>query len=140
MNLYLIVSGIFSAIAALIHIGCIYFGASWYRFFGASEQIASWAEQGNIKSTIITSSITLVLSIWSAYAFSAAGMIPKLPFMKLVMVTITSIYLLRGVGGFFLMSNPMGRSSEFWLWSSLICLIVGIFHAVGLKQEWSNII
>ena len=140
MNLYLIVSGIFSAIAALIHIGCIYFGASWYRFFGAGEQIASWAEQGNIKSTIITSSITLVLSIWSAYAFSAAGMIPKLPFMKLVMVTITSIYLLRGVGGFFLMSNPMGRSSEFWLWSSLICLIVGIFHAVGLKQEWSNII
>ena len=140
MNIYLIISGILSAIAALIHIGCIYFGASWYRFFGAGEQIASWAEQGNIKSTIITSSITLVLSIWSAYAFSAAGMIPKLPFMKLVMVTITSIYLLRGVGGFFLMSNPMGRSSEFWLWSSLICLIVGIFHAVGLKQEWSNII
>jgi len=140
MNYYLIFAGIFSTSAALIHVGCIYFGASWYRFFGAGEQMAIWAEQGNIKSTIITSGITLVLSIWSAYAFSAAGLITKLPLVKLAMIAITTVYLVRGAGGLFLMSNPIGRSPEFWLWSSLICLIVGVVHAIGIKQEWSNLL
>ncbi|PHS13577.1 MAG: hypothetical protein COA86_17150 [Kangiella sp.] len=139
MNYYLIFAGIFSTSAALIHVGCIYFGASWYRFFGAGEQMAIWAEQGNIKSTIITSGITLVLSIWSAYAFSAAGLIIKLPLVKLAMIAITTIYLVRGVGGLFLMSNPMGRSPEFWLWSSLICLVIGLCHFLGLKQVWTSI-
>ncbi len=139
MNVYLIVSGIFSAIAALIHVGCIYFGASWYRFFGAGEQMAIWAEQENIKPTIITSGIVLVLSIWSMYAFSAAGFLAKLPLMKLGLSIITLVYLMRGIGGFFLMNNPMGRSAKFWFWSSLICLVVGLFHLFGLKQEWINL-
>ena len=139
MNIYLIISGTFSVIATLVHIGCIYFGASWYRFFGAGEQMATWAEQGSFKPTIITSGIALVLSIWSMYAFSAAGFLAKLPLMKLGLSIITLVYLIRGIGGFFLMNNPMGRSSEFWFWSSLICLIVGLSHLLGLKQEWTNL-
>ena len=39
MNILLVVAGALSAIAALAHIGCIYFGASWYRFFGSSSAI-----------------------------------------------------------------------------------------------------
>ena len=50
-----------------------------------------------------------------------------------------SIYLFRGVAGFFLVSSPMGRSPEFWVWSSLICLIFGIIHLIGLKLQWSNL-
>ena len=43
MNILLVVAGALSALAALAHIGCIYFGASWYRFFGAGEQMAIMA-------------------------------------------------------------------------------------------------
>ena len=139
MNVFLIIAGALSAVIAILHIGCIYFGAPWYRFFGAGEQMALLAERGSIQPTLITSGIVLVLSIWSIYAFSAAGVIIRLPLLRLALILITFIYLLRGVAGFFLVSSPMGRSPEFWMWSSLICLSFGIIHFIGLKQQWSNL-
>lgn len=139
MNVFLIIAGALSAVVAILHIVCIYFGAPWYRFFGAGEQMALLAERGSIQPTLITSGIVLVLSIWSIYAFSAAGVIVRLPLLRLALILITFIYLLRGVAGFFLVSSPMGRSPEFWMWSSLICLSFGIIHFIGLKQQWSNL-
>ncbi|WP_340679664.1 hypothetical protein [Paraglaciecola sp.] len=139
MNIVLIVAGTLSAVAAILHLGCIYFGASWYRFFGAGEQMALLSEQGSIQPTLITSGIVLVLSIWSMYAFSAAGLIFKLPLIRLALILITLIYLARGVVGFFLINSPMGRSPEFWVWSSVICLSFGIVHLIGLKQQWASL-
>jgi hypothetical protein len=139
MNVFLIVAGTLSAIAAILHLGCIYFGASWYRFFGAGEQMALLSDQGSIQPTLITSGIVLVLSIWSIYAFSAAGIIFKLPLIRLALVLITFIYLARGIAGFFLINSPMGRPPEFWIWSSVICLSFGIVHLIGLKQQWSSL-
>jgi hypothetical protein len=139
MNVFLIAAGTLSAVAAILHLGCIYFGASWYRFFGAGEQMALLSEQGSAQPTIITSGIVLVLSIWSMYAFSAAGVIFKLPLIRLALVLITLIYLARGIAGFFLINSPMGRSPEFWAWSSVICLSFGIVHLIGLKQQWASL-
>jgi hypothetical protein len=136
VNYYLVVAGCLSAAAALIHVGCIIFGASWYRFCGAGEQMAIMAEQGLIKPTIITSCIVVVLSIWSLYAFSAAGIIGRLPFIRLALTVISVIYLVRGLAGFYFVSNPIGRSPDFWVWSSLICLFIGLIHLIGLKQQW----
>jgi len=67
MNIFLLIAGTLSAVAAILHLACIYFGAPWYRFFGAGEQMAVLAEQGSIQPTMITSSIVLVLSVWSLY-------------------------------------------------------------------------
>lgn len=139
MNVFLIFAGILSAIVAMLHIGCIYFGAPWYRFFGAGEQMAVLAERGSIQPTLITSGIVLVLSIWSLYAFSAAGIIFRLPLVRIALILITVIYLVRGIAGFFFVSSPMGRSPEFWLWSSSICLCFGIIHLIGLKQQWTSL-
>ncbi len=139
MNIFLLAAGTLSAIAALLHLACIYFGAPWYRFFGAGEQMAVLAEQGSSQPTIITSSIVLVLIIWSLYAFSAAGIIFKLPLIRLALALITLIYLARGVAGFFLINTPMGRSPDFWIWSSAICLFFGIVHLIGLKRQWASL-
>jgi len=139
MNISLIIAGTLSASAALLHLACIYFGAPWYRFFGAGEQMAIMAEQGLAYPTIITLVIFSILSLWSAYAFSAAGLIIRLPFIRLALSLITFIYLLRGIAGFTLINSPMGRTPEFWLWSSAICLIFGAFHAIGLKKQWANL-
>jgi hypothetical protein len=138
MNRYLVASGILSLIAALLHLACIYFGAPWYRFFGAGEHMAILAEQGSNQPTIITLAIFSVLSIWSLYAFSAAGLIFRLPLIRLTLALITAIYLIRGLAGFAFINLPMGRNPEFWLWSSLICLTFGIIHAIGLKKQWAK--
>ena len=139
MNKMLLLAASLNAIVALIHVGCIVYGASWYRFFGAGEQMALWAEQGNIKPTVITSFIALVLASWSVYALSAAGYIKHLPLLKSAMVAITTIYFLRGIVGFYFINSPMGRTPEFWIWSSMICLSFALVHFIGLKQVWVNI-
>jgi len=135
----LIIAGTLSSMAAALHIACIYFGAPWYRLLGAGEHMAKQAEQGSLIPTVITSGITLMLFIWSLYAFSAAGLITKLPLMRLALIVITSIYLMRGVAGFFFIANPIGRSPEFWLWSSAISLSLGTIHLIGLIQQWHTL-
>ena len=46
-NRFLIAGAAMSGIAALAHLGCIAFGAPWYRFFGAGEQMAQMASAGH---------------------------------------------------------------------------------------------
>ena len=136
MNLCLLIAGGLSTLAVIMHLGCIYFGAPWYRFLGAREQMAQLPEQGSILPSLITGGISLVLSIWALYAFSAAGWLPKLPMMRLLLIAITSVYLGRGLLGFFFINQPMGRSPEFWIWSSTVCLAIGLVHMLGVYQQW----
>lgn len=147
MNIALIIGGTLSAIAGVAHLACIYFGVPWYRFFGAGEQMAAMAQQGSIQPALITLGVATVLFIWSLYAFtaggvdvgSAIGLSVKLPFVRLVLVAVTCVYLLRGIVGFLFVANPIGRTPEFWVWSSIICLAFAIVHAVGLVQQWSRL-
>ncbi|MFT5571529.1 MAG: hypothetical protein ACI9FR_000446 [Cryomorphaceae bacterium] len=132
----LILAACLNALAALLHVGCILFGATWYRFFGAGEELARLAEQGSLKPTLVTSIIVIVLASWAAYLLSAAGMIGPLPFFEIGLLVITGVYLIRGVGGFFFITKPMGRSKWFWFWSSAICLASGLIHLYGTLQYW----
>lgn len=135
MNSYLLVGSVLSAIAALLHMGCIVFGAPWYRFFGAGEHMANLAEQGSKFPGLITSGIVCVLTIWSVYALSGAGLIAPLPFRQPVLIIITAIYLLRGFVGLIFVLKPVGgNSAKFWLWSSLICILFGMVHLLGVMH------
>ncbi|WP_269618036.1 hypothetical protein [Zhongshania sp. BJYM1] len=138
-NVLLSIAAALNALVAFLHIGCIYYGATWYRFMGAGEGMATLAERGSIQPTIITSFIVLVFSIWTVYTLSGAGIICQLPFLRWILLAITAIYILRGVTGFFFYSNPLGRKPKFWLWSSAICLILGLVHLFGLKEVWALI-
>ena len=82
-NLFLVIGASMSAVAALLHVGCIIFGASWYRFFGAGERMAQMASAGSWYPAIVTSFIAAMLFTWSLYALSGAGVIPRLPLLRL---------------------------------------------------------
>jgi hypothetical protein len=138
-NKYLIVGAALSAVAAALHLACIVFGAEWYRAMGAGEQMAELAAAGSSYPTKITLFITGILMLWSLYALSGSGVIPRLPFLRLVLCAITAVYLLRGFGFFALMTIVPGRSMTFWLWSSAICAVFGVIHAIGLKTAWSRL-
>ncbi len=138
-NPFLISAAALSAIAALLHVGCIVFGASWYRFFGAGERMSQMAAVGDWRATLITSGIVLVLIIWSLYALSGAGLIPRLPLIRTGLCVITGIYLLRGMAGFLIAALAGGSNSVFWWWSSLICLAIGLVHLVGVRQAWAQL-
>lgn len=138
---YLVIAGIFSFVASALHLGIIFGGPKWYRFFGAGERMAQQAEINPIKPAVITLCIALVLVIWGLYAWSGAGIVPKLPLLKLGLVLITSIYIVRGIGGIaapFISEHPAVKenSKAFWIWSSLICLLLGVIHLLGVVTLW----
>lgn len=136
-NLFLLAGAVLSGIAALLHVGCIIFGPSWYHFFGAGERMAQLAAVGSPVPTVITLGIAAVLALWSAYALSGAGVIPGLPLLRTALCAITGIYLLRGIAGFVLaVAAPGERGVAFWCWSSLICFGIGALYLVGTKQVW----
>ena len=138
-NPFLIAGGMLSALAALLHLGCIAFGAPWYRFLGAGEQMAQMDLAGHWYPTVATLVIAAILLTWSLYAFSGAGVLRKFPLTRWALCGITGIYLLRGVVFAPLMAYFPGNSTTFWVVSSAICLAFGVVHLIGLKQVWPRL-
>lgn len=138
-NWTLIVAACCSLSAALAHLGCIWFGPSWYRALGAGEAMAQMAAAGNLYPTVITLTISAVLAAWGAYALSGAGVLPRLPLLRLALCAIAAVYILRGLAFVPMQIWMPGRSTSFWLWSSSICLTIGLIHIVGLRQVWSRL-
>jgi hypothetical protein len=136
-NIWLIVAAGLNAIAAALHLAIIVGGAKWYRFFGAGEHMALATIAGRWYPAIITTGIALVLSIWSAYALSGAGVIQTLPLLKLGLSVITAVYLLRGLAIIPLFIIAREKTTPFLLWSSAICCGYGAIHLLGLTQVWS---
>lgn len=129
----------FSVLAALAHLACIAYGPRAYRFMGAGEKMARAVEAGRVRPHVVTLVISAALLMAAAYALSGAGFVGRLPFIKVVLVAITAVYL--GRAFFF----PLVRralpenSTTFWLVSSAICLVIGLVHAFGLAQVWATL-
>ncbi len=145
MNIFLMLGGIFSIVASFAHIGIIIGGASWYRYFGAGDKMVAMSENGLLLPSIVTFFIAAVLFVWGVYAFSAAGLIRSLPFIKTITTVIAMIYTARGLlllPALFLtdgLKGWNGMDNPFWVWSSLISLTIGILYSVGLFGVWSKL-
>jgi len=139
INPFLLAAAVVDVLAALLHVGCIVFGAPWYRFFGAGERMAEMAAAGQRYPTLVSSAIVAVLTLWGLYALSGAGVLPRLPLLRVVLCIVTALFLLRGVAGIPLAFRETGRPPVFWWWSSAICLGIGTLHLIGLWQVWSRV-
>lgn len=138
-NRFLIAAAALNVLAALLHLGCIVFGAPWYRFMGAGEQMAQMAIKGDPYPTVVTLFIASVLLVWSLFALSGAGVIRKLPLVRLALCAISAVYLLRAISFAALTPYFPGNSTTFWLVSSGICFVLGTVHVVGLRQVWGRL-
>jgi hypothetical protein len=136
---WLVVGGVLSAIAALAHLAVIVGGPDWYRFFGAGEGMARAAERGELRPALITVGIAAILFVWAAYAFSGAGLIPRLPLLRTGLVAISAVYLLRALApAAILLFRPAAMSPFVW-WSSAIVLVYGLFYAIGTYGAWPRL-
>ena len=138
-NPALVIGGGLSVAASLLHIACIIGGPDWYRFFGAGEAMATMAEQGSMTPTLVTLGIAAILAIWAAYAFSGAGLLPRLPLLRTGLVTISAVYLLRSLALIPALAINRGEVTPFVLWSSLIVLVYGLAYAVGTWIAWPRL-
>lgn len=133
----LIAGGTLTALAAVAHLACIVIGSPAYRFMGAGERMARAVEAGKLKPTLVTLAIAAVLLVWAIYAFSAAGLISELPFTGFVLPAACGVYLARAVGFPLLKPRFPENSRAFWLWSSGICLVLGLLYAFGSIYVWT---
>ena len=138
-NPWLVAGGMLSLAAALLHLAIIAGGPDWYRFFGAGEKMARAAEFRSWRPAAFAIAIAGVLASWSAFAFSGAGLIGRLPLLRTALLLISAIYLLRGLAILPLLALRPGLVDSFAIWSSLIVLIYGVVHAVGTRRAWSSL-
>lgn len=152
LNPPLVIAGTLSFLASITHIIIIFGGAQWYRFFGAGEEMATLAEQGSLLPALITAGIALVLFIWGLYAYSGAGLIGRLPLLKLFLSLITLVFIVRAAGGLTLAFSPTllldffpntiqahDFSVSFLIWSSVICSVFGIMYLSGTIKGWPHL-
>lgn len=135
-NRYLMAGAIASALASLLHLLCIVFGAPWYRLLGAGERFAQLAEAGSWTPALVTLCIAAMLALWSAYALAGAGVIRTLPYTRLVLCAIAAIYCFRGLAFPSLIIFFPDNSTAFWLTSSALSFGIGLLHVLGLRQVW----
>lgn len=136
---WLVFGGLLSLAASLLHVACIFLGASWFRFFGAPEPLIVDYENGAMTLVWMTWVIAGVLAVWAAYAFSGAGLIKRLPLLRTGLIVIAAIYLVRGLALFpALLLAPYSRY-EFDVWSSAIVLVLGLAHAIGVWRGWPEL-
>jgi hypothetical protein len=138
---WLLCGGLLTAAASLLHVGIILGGPAWYRFFGAGERMARMAARGSPYPALVTAGIAAVLGAWALYALSGAGVIRRLPLLRLALVLIAAVYLGRGVLGIPIVlfaddpyaAQLRGRMT-FMVVTSAICIGLGVCYAVGAAR------
>jgi putative oxidoreductase len=145
VNKALVAGGVSSGVASLLHVAILLGGPEWYRFFGAGEGMARLAQSGSAMPAIVTAAIAAVLATWALYAFSGAGLIRRLPLLRLGLVIPSTIYLVRGLLGIPAVVfvdrpylNELEARMTFMVMSSLICLACGWLYASGTAQVWAS--
>ena len=135
---FLLVGGLLTGLIALLHVAIIPGGPSWYRFFGAGERMAQLAARGSSTPAIVTALLAAIFSVWTMYALSGAGVIRRLPFVRLALLLIAAIYLARGILGIpvvLFVDDPYTRQlrdrTTFMIVSSAISTFLGLCYAIG---------
>jgi putative oxidoreductase len=128
---FFVIAAVLNFAISGLHIYIITQGAPAYRTFGAGEQMAQAAEKGSSIPALVTFGIALVFFIWGLYALAGARVIPELPWTRAILITIATIYVLRGAG---VVLVPMFgiKLNSFLIITSLVSLTAGLLHAAGL--------
>ena len=139
----LLLGGAASGLVAALHAVIIAVGAPGYRYFGAGEEMARLDERGSPVPALVTAAITAVFAIWSAYGFSGAGLLRRLPLLRTGLVTIGAIYTLRGLAclpeAWWLAVGRAPAVLPRQIVFSAVSLAIGLAYLTGARRAWSTL-
>ena len=144
---YLLLAGVAAAAGAALHVCIAFCGPGWYAYFGAPPGLVEMARSGNVRAPISCFVIAAFLALLAAYAFSGAGLIRRLPFLRPGLASIAAVLILRG-----LLFVPLiawrpdtlagicnCRSIDaFIVVTSALCLAMGVGYALGALASPDN--
>ncbi|KPZ52642.1 MULTISPECIES: hypothetical protein [unclassified Pseudoalteromonas] len=132
----LISAGVIASASAIWHLLCILGGPSWFAFARAPQQIIDSSIQGTLLAPIGTIIVASLMFACTIFAFSAVGLIRKVPLLKSALITIAMICLLRGLIAVPTFVTPSGLDT--WqIVASTVWLYVGICFSAGSIEQYS---
>jgi hypothetical protein len=140
-NQWLKLGGILSFAVALLHVIIIFVGASAYRYFSAGEGMAKAAESGSAFPAVLTLVLAAVFATWGFYGLSGAGVIRRLPLLKIALILIGAVYTLRGVAVFqqFFQIVTSSEVAPREIVFSLVSLVIGLAYLIGTVTSWRSL-
>ena len=132
-KIILILAGVLSLAVAVFQ---VYLGFSP----AASEY---WGGPTDQPTLLVASLVVgLVFALWGLYGFSGAGVIRRLPLLRLGLIVIGGIYTLRGIPGIMILLIMAGIIRDPQpippqaLIASLVSLGIGLAYLVGTIAAW----
>jgi hypothetical protein len=138
----LVAGGALSLGVAALHVACVLVGPAAYRYFGAGERMAALAAAGSPVPALVTLAIGVMFALCGAWAFSGAGVIPRLFLLRTGLVLIGSVYALRGL---FLpleirrLVLAPGSLPPRVLVFSAVSLTIGLLYLAGTVASWRTL-
>jgi hypothetical protein len=137
-RLALTLAGLGNVAAALVHVIGWAMGPDAIAFLGAPPYIVRSMEEGTLDAPVAIGVIVAVLSVFAAYAFAGAGMLPRLPLLRVVLSLVALLFILRG-----LLIFVQLQSADFsvmfdvvHLGLSVVVLVLGVLYAIGAWRLW----
>ena len=133
----LISAGVIASASAIWHLLCILGGPSWFAFARAPEQVIESAQQGTMLAPISTVFVASLMFTCTVFAFSAVGLIRKVPLLKSALITIASLCLLRGLIAIPTFATSTGL--DIWqIVASTVWFYVGICFLTGSIEQYKS--
>lgn len=136
----LISAGVIASAAAIWHLLCIWGGPGWFAFARAPKQVIESAQQGTLLAPVSTVIVAGLMFACTVFAFSAVGLIRKVPLVKPALITIALLGTVRGLIGIPMFVSTAGVdiwqvvASTVWLYVG-VCFIAGsIEYSTALKS------
>jgi len=143
-NSLLVLAGLLVFAAGVLHIAIMLGGVAWYEFFRAPLMITHLARVGSLRAPISCMVIACILFLFSSYAFSGAGHLRPLPWLKFGLAFIGVLFLARA-----LLLIPLVAWQPVWLGklcncrrvdlflvvTSIVSFIIGIGYVLGARAR-----
>lgn len=123
----------------VIHWISPFLGPDWYSFLRVPHFVIESARQKTWLAPTGMIIIGFLMLIGAVYALAGAGTIPRPPFTRTALITISLICLLRGLVIVPVLIFIPGTFIAFNVIGSLVWFIAGLGFAIGAYQRWPRL-
>jgi hypothetical protein len=116
-----------------VHVGAVIAGPSWFEFFNAPPAVLASARAGTWLAPLSTLAIAGLMGLCGLYAASAAGLVRRMPLLRLGLTGMAVICLVRALLLPVLAVQHPELRNTFEVVSALIWGAAGVGFAAGIR-------
>ena len=137
--LFLVMAALIAIATAVAHLSCIYFGPECYSVQMAPPFVVKWAQEGSYLAPLAAVVVSSVFIVMGLYALSGAGLIRRLPLLKLGLYTISAVCIIRGLLGMQLWLRHQKQIDVSIFYAGVVWFIAGLLFLFGCRMNSSKL-